>query len=126
MAWEVESTDEYDTWFFKQNADGQASIQMLVELLKIYGPHLSRPYADTLRGSTLKNLKELRSKTAENIFRIAFIFNEKRNAVLLIGGDKKGKNEKLFYKNLIRQAEEIYRQYLDEEVDNGKENSPDK
>jgi len=115
MAWEVESTNEYDVWFLKQNAEGQASIQMLVELLKIYGPHLPRPYADTLKGSKLKNLKELRPKTAESIFRVAFIFNKKRNAVLLIGGNKKGKDEKLFYKNLIRQSEEIYLQYLGNE-----------
>ena len=112
MAWEVETTDEYDAWFLKQNANGQASIQMLVELLKIYGPQLPRPYADTLKGSKLSNLKELRPKATASVFRIAFLFNKKRSAILLIGGDKKGKDEKLFYRNFIKQAEEIYQQYL--------------
>ena len=86
---------------------------MKVEVLKEYGPQLPRPHADTLKGSKLSNLKELRAQFAASVFRIAFIFDVERKAVLLIGGDKKGKNEKLFYRSLIKQAEEIYQQYLD-------------
>lgn len=111
MAWEIETTDEYDAWFLKQSADGQASIQMKVEFLKEYGPNLPRPHADTLKGSKLSNLKELRAQTTAHVFRVAFLFDEERRAVLLIGGDKKGKNEKLFYRSLIKQAEEIYETY---------------
>jgi hypothetical protein len=59
MAWEVDTTDEYDTWFLEQSEVGQASIRTNVELLTKYGPHLPRPYADTLKGSKLSNLKEL-------------------------------------------------------------------
>jgi hypothetical protein len=40
MAWEVDTTDEYDAWFLEQGETGQASIQMKVEFLKEYGPHL--------------------------------------------------------------------------------------
>jgi hypothetical protein len=113
MAWDVDTTDEYDAWFMDQEEDGQAAIQTKVEFLKEYGPHLPRPHADTLKGSKLSNLKELRPQTAAHVFRVAFLFDEKRKAVLLIGGDKKGKDERRFYKNLIKQAEEIYEQYLD-------------
>jgi hypothetical protein len=111
MVWEVDTTEEYDDWFLEQGDDGQASIRMKVELLTKYGPNLPRPYADTLKGSKLKNLKELRTQTAEHIFRVAFLFDEERKAVLLIGGDKKGKDEERFYKNLIKQAEKIYQKY---------------
>jgi hypothetical protein len=48
MAWEVETTEEYDTWFLAQAEDGQESIRMKVELLTEYGPSLSRPHADSL------------------------------------------------------------------------------
>ena len=44
----------------------------------------------------------------------SFIFSKERKGILLIGGDKKGKDEKRFYKNLIKQAEEIYKLYLDD------------
>jgi len=111
MAWDVDTTEEYDAWFLVQSEDGQASIRMKVELLTKYGPNLPRPYADTLKGSKLKNLKELRTQTTDHVFRVAFLFDEERKAVLLIGGDKKGKNEERFYKNLIEQAEKIYQQY---------------
>jgi len=67
-----------------------------------------------LKGSHLSNLKELRAQTDNHVFRVAFLFDEERKAVLLIGGDKKGKDETRFYKSLIKQAEEIYRQYRNE------------
>jgi hypothetical protein len=48
MAWEVDTTEEYDAWFMDQTEDGQAAIRMKVEILAEYGPNLPRPYADTL------------------------------------------------------------------------------
>jgi hypothetical protein len=109
--WEVATTDEYDGWFLEQGADEQALLQTKTELLKVYGPHLPRPHADTLKGSKLSNLKELRAQTDAHVLRVAFRFDEERKAILLIGGDKKGKNEKQFYRNLINQAEKIYEIY---------------
>jgi hypothetical protein len=60
----------------------------------------------------LSNLKELRSQTKSQVFRVVFLFDEERNAILFIGEDKKGKDEKLFYQKLIKQAEKIYEAYL--------------
>jgi hypothetical protein len=57
MAWKVDTTEEYDAWFLEQGEDAQVSIRMKVEFLTKYGPNLPRPYADTLKGSKLKNLK---------------------------------------------------------------------
>ena len=67
MVWQIETTDEYDDWFLKQSENGQESIRMKVELLIEYGPNLPRPHADTLKGSKLKNLKELRAHTENHI-----------------------------------------------------------
>jgi len=111
MPWQVEVTDEYEAWFLEQIENGQAAIRMKVELLIEYGPHLARPHADTLKGSKLSNLKELRAQTGNNVYRVLFIFDEDRKAVLLIGGDKKGKNKEQFYRNLIKKAEDIYKTY---------------
>ena len=81
------------------------------------GPNLGRPYADTLKGSKkLANLKELRAKTDTHEFRVAYIFDLERKGLLLIGGDKKGKNQKKFYKDLIREAEQIYAAYLEKKA----------
>jgi hypothetical protein len=64
-----------------------------------------------LKGVKFSNLKELRSKTDKHLLRVAYYFDQTRNGILLIGGDKKGKHEKLFYKNLIRRAEELIEKY---------------
>ena len=44
---------------------------------------------------------------------MAYYFDEKRNGILLIGGDKKGKDEKRFYKNLVKEAIELVELYKD-------------
>jgi len=113
MAWEVKTTDEYDNWFLGLAESGQEAVRMKVELLEEYGPLLPRPHADTLKGSKIKKLKELRAQSDNQVLRVAFLFDEERKAILLIGGDKKGKNEELFYQRLVKQAEEIYKQYRD-------------
>ena len=102
--WNVLSTEEYLIWFSKLMEFEKEKINFKVHLLEEFGPNLSRPHADTLKGSKVKNLKELRIKTDEHVFRVAYYFDIKRNGILLIGGDKKGKDEKLFYENLIKDA----------------------
>jgi hypothetical protein len=112
--WEIITSESYDAWFEEQDEDDKAVIRSKVYLLGEQGPNLGRPHADTLKGSKkLSNLKELRPKTDAHVFRVVYIFDLERKALLLIGGDKKGKNQKKFYKDLIRQAEQIYAAYLE-------------
>ena len=112
--WEIITSENYNAWFAEQTDDSKAAIFAKVYLLREYGPHLGRPHADTLKGSKkLSNVKELRPHTEDHVFRIAYIFDPERKGVLLIGGDKKGKNERRFYKDLIKEAEQIYSAYLE-------------
>jgi hypothetical protein len=46
------------------------------------------------------------------MFRVAYIFDPERRGLLLTGGDKKGRNQRQFYKDLIKEAEQIYAAYL--------------
>jgi hypothetical protein len=111
--WEILTSENYDAWFQEQTEEAQTVIFSKVYLLREQGPNLGRPHADTLKGSKkLSNLKELRAKTDAHVFRIAYIFDPQRKCLLLIGGDKKGKNQKRFYTDLISQAETIYTAYL--------------
>ncbi len=59
-------------------------------------------------------MKELRAKTSQAVLRVAFAFDPLKSAVLLIGGNKQGVNEKRFYKQLIDRADELYAQHLKE------------
>ena len=111
--WNVYATEEYLTWFSALSEYDKEEINFKVRLLEEFGPNLARPHADTLEDDKIKNLKELRIKTNIHIFRIAYYFDIKRNAILLTGGDKKGKDQKLFYKKLIKNAKELIELYKD-------------
>ena len=76
----------------------------LVALLEQFGPQLGRPQADTLNDSRRANLKELRFAAADGVWRVAFAFDPKRTAILLVAGDKSGVSEKRFYRQLIDTA----------------------
>jgi hypothetical protein len=67
---------------------------------------------DTLKGSRHANMKELRFDAADGVWRVAFAFDPKRNAVLLIAGDKSGGGEKRFYRQLIAKADERFDEHL--------------
>ena len=81
-------------------------------LLEQFGPQLGRPRVDTLKGSRYANMKELRFDAADGVWRVAFAFDPKRNAILLIAGDKSGGGEKRFYRQLIAKADERFDDHL--------------
>lgn len=108
--WDIEQSDEFETWFLALPDHAKEKIIMGVEILRNIGPGLGRPWVDTVKGSKLRNLKELRINVKQNVFRILFVFDTKRVGILLVGGDKRG--QKRFYERIIPLAESIYDSYL--------------
>jgi hypothetical protein len=58
IMWDIYTTDEYLAWFSALSEYDKEEINFKVHLLEEFGPNLSRPHADTLKGSWIKNLKE--------------------------------------------------------------------
>jgi hypothetical protein len=110
--WKVNQTVELETWFLEQDEDAKEDILASVKILSEIGPTLGRPHVDTLAGTAIKNLKELRIQSNGRPFRVLFVFDPKRTAILLFGGNKEG-NER-FYEMMIPKAESLYREYLKE------------
>ncbi len=110
--WKVATTSDFDEWFSGIGDGNQAEVVAKVELLKMLGPHLGRPHADTLNGSKYANMKELRADTHESVMRIAFAFDPDRAAILLLGGNKSGMSQRRFYRRLIARADELYDAHL--------------
>lgn len=108
--WEVEYTDEFERWWNSLDKYEQGSITSSVGMLKHIGPNLPRPYADSVRGSRYPNMKELRTQHNGRPFRTFFAFNPKRNAILLIGGNKSG--DKRFYEKMVPKADRLYAEHL--------------
>jgi hypothetical protein len=112
MAWEVEVSDEFQAWYEALDEPEWESVNSAVAKLEQYGPTLGRPYADTLIGSKYPNMKELRVQHQGRPFRILFTFDPRRNAYLILGGDKTGNAR--WYVDAIRVADAIYAKHLQE------------
>ena len=111
MPYTVNTSEAFEDWFTSQEEGLQNRITAMVSLLEEQGPQLRRPFADTLEGSSLSNLKELRVQHRGDPYRILFAFDPKREALLLIGGNKAG--DKRWYKKMIPVAEAIFEKHLE-------------
>ena len=81
-------------------------------LLATFGPQLGRPTVDTLKGSKHANMKELRFSWNGEVWRVVFAFDPQRHAVLLVGGDKGGADQRRFDKRLLSIADTRYDEHL--------------
>ena len=103
-----------EEWLDQQDAKTVAGVFAALEVLEREGPGLGRPLVDTLQGSRVKNLKELRpASPGRSEVRIIFAFDCERAAIMLLAGDKsKGKTAKArwakWYKRAIPRAEELF------------------
>src|SRR6476660_858993 len=110
--WIVELADEFKTEFDLLPYEVQDELLAKTRLLQQFGPQLGRPNVDTLNGSKHANMKELRFKAADGVWRAAFAFDPKRKAVVLVAGDKSGGSEKQFYRDLIEKADARFDAHL--------------
>jgi hypothetical protein len=57
-------------------------------------------------------MKELRFSKSDGEWRVAFAFDTKRKAILLVAGDKSGVSKKRFYRELIQKADDRFDAHL--------------
>lgn len=112
MSWEIETSDEFVAWYQGLTDEESESVNFSVDLLEQTGPVLGRPHVDTLKGSHIPNLKELRVQHEGRPLRILFVFDPRRVGYLILGGDKTGNDD--WYATFIPQAEQIYEKHLTE------------
>jgi hypothetical protein len=110
VAYGVNFSDEFEAWWSSLERDLRKAIAAYIGLLQEYGPQLGRPYADTLKGSRYRNMKELRIPYKGEPYRVLYAFDSKREALLLIGGNKA--SSKRWYQQTIPVAERIFAEHL--------------
>jgi hypothetical protein len=110
MEWIIIFHPSFRDWLYEQQEDVQDSILVILGLLKQEGPLLSRPYADTLKGSQYSNLKELRVQHNGEPWLVLFAFDPLRQAIVLVGGNKVG--DKRWYEKNIALAEQRFAEHL--------------
>ncbi|GHG09310.1 hypothetical protein GCM10017783_22300 [Deinococcus piscis] len=112
MAWEIILLDEVSEWFSDLDPVTEKLVTAALDLLEERGPMLGRPLVDTLTGTALPNLKELRPGSAgQTEIRILFVFDPTRQAILLTAGDKAGQWTEWYDEN-IPLAEQRYALWL--------------
>jgi len=81
-------------------------------VLEADGPALGRPRVDSIEGSSILNMKEMRpGSRGRSEIRILFVFDPALQAVLLVAGDKTG-NWTKWYRDAIPLAERRYARWL--------------
>ncbi len=112
MPWTVLLHDDFVVEIQGFKAELQDELLAHAQLLAEFGPDLGRPTVDTLKGSRHANMKELRFAWHGGAWRVAFAFDPRRRAVLLVGADKDGADQKRFYKRLLLLADVRYDDHL--------------
>lgn len=110
--WAVEYTNEFEACWNTLTQDQQDALTDRVTLLAENGPNLKRPVVGEITSSRHPHMKELRV-TAAGALRVLFAFDPRRNAILLIGGDKSGQ-WKQWYQKAIPLADDLYDEHINE------------
>jgi len=92
--------------------DQQEALDDRVMLLAEHGPGLKRPVVAEIRSSRHGRMKELRISRA-GALRVLFVFDPRRHAILLLGGDKSG-SWSTWYERAIPMADALYDRHLEE------------
>lgn len=116
-SWTVNLTEEVEDWLLelaKNDPDSADQVAAAIDLLEAEGPALGRPLVDSVKGSDYRNMKELRPGSAgTSEIRILFAFDPRREAILLVAGDKSG-NWKGWYETSILAADQKFAEHLRE------------
>jgi hypothetical protein len=113
MCWAVSFHPKFQAEVLELTRAVRVELIASIALLREYGPSLGRPDVDTLKDSRYANMKEIRFRTDGAVWRVAFAFDPRRNAILLVAGDKSGVSETKFYKRLIDRADKRYKEHLE-------------
>ena len=112
MKWTVSFHDEFESEFDELPAEVQDELFAEAAFIELLGPLTGRPHVDKLQGSDYANMKELRFEAMNDEWRVAFAFDPKQIAILLVAGGKTGISEKKFYKALIAKADARFERHL--------------
>ena len=100
----VTQTAEFRRWVRALDPERRDKVRAAIARVVASGPTLGRPHVDTIHGSRVSKLKEIRIDRGT---RVLFAFDSRRRPVMLVGGDKRGKWNR-WYPSWISTAEALY------------------
>jgi hypothetical protein len=100
-------TDQFRDWYRSLDEKDADAVEFSVGLLEQFGVALGAPHSSKILGA---GLRELRIQSGGRPLRAFYAFDPKRQAVLLIDGDKTG--DARFYRKMIADATALWNDYL--------------
>jgi hypothetical protein len=110
---EIITTDEFAEWYGTLAQKDVLAVGRIVDLLALEGTSLGFPYSSAIKGSE-DALRELRIRSSGHPLRVFYAFDRRRDAVLILGGDKTGDGK--FYERMIPVCHRIWTEYLAEQA----------
>ena len=110
VEWEIEFTDEFERWWSGLTEDEQVSVDSSVRLLAKAGPTLPHPYSSGVASSRHSRMRELRVQHQGRPYRVLYVFDPHRVALLLVAGDKTGNNR--WYEEHVPVADRLYDEHV--------------
>ena len=108
---EVVGTDDFEAWYVNLEEKDAEAVAKLIDLLSVKGVALPFPYQSALKTSAF-GLRELRIQSGGKPLRVAYGFDSRRQAVVLLGADKTG--DPRFYDWFVPKADQRWVEYLKE------------
>jgi hypothetical protein len=110
VTFEVEYTDEFGGWWDGLSLAEQEDVSVVVLLLEARGPRLGFPYTSAIVTSRHSHMRGLRIQHGGRPYRVLYAFDPRRNAILLIGGEKTGNDR--WYEDFVPIADDLYDEHL--------------
>lgn len=120
---EIEGTDEFKEWYNSLDEAATDDVNEAVDVLAGRGVLLGYPQSSDIKGASFP-LRELRIQSKGRPIRVFYAFDPKRQAMLLMGGDKTGDDR--FYETMIPLCERLWRELLNETTPQVERNTPRK
>lgn len=97
-SWEIVIHPTVSKWLDSLARSEYQKVVIALKVLQEQGPFLGRPFADQVKNSRFKNMKELRPR-GKNL-RLLFAFDPNRKAIILVAGDKTNNWIKWYEQNI--------------------------
>ncbi len=101
MPWDYDPTPEFDAWFDDLSQADTEHVAAAIRYLCETGPMARFPMSYPIKQPNSCEMKELRpASTGRSEIRILYAFDFRRQAILLLGGDKAGQWDSWYDRNV--------------------------
>jgi hypothetical protein len=113
VAWTVEVTGEFETWWDGLSEEERVSIDGMIHVLEAHGPSLGAPYSIPVAGSRyVPQLRQLLVPHHDGQICVLYISDEPNSRLVLLTGTTKRTDEEVCPPEDVARADFIYNRYV--------------